>query len=106
MQKLITKTANVPAIGSTENDKDPMVRVKLFTPWSGWTWLITEYDPADKLAFGFAYNAADPDGAELGYISIDELESIKGPFGLRIERDIHFDPKPLSQAKAAECPNC
>lgn len=103
MQTLITKTAKVPALYATENDKDPLVRIKLFTPWTGWTWLITEYDPADKLAFGFAYNAQDPDGAELGYISIAELESIRGPLGLRIERDIHWTPMPLSQAKAQEC---
>lgn len=100
MQKLITKSANLPALYSTENDRDPMVRIKLFTPWGGWTWFLTEYDEAEKLAFGYAYNAQDPDGAELGYIRVAELESVKGPFGLRIERDIHFTPMPLSQAKA------
>lgn len=100
MQKLITKSANLPALYSTENTKDPMVRVKLFTPWTGWTWFLTEYNEDDKLAFGYAHNAQDPDGAELGYISIEELESVKGPFGLRVERDIHFKPMPLSQVKA------
>jgi len=106
MQKLITKTAALPALYSQESVKDPMVRIKLFTPWTGWTWLLTEYDPAENLAFGFAYNSAMPDCAELGYIDIGELESVRGPFGLRIERDIHWTPMPLSQAKAQECPNC
>jgi len=101
--QLITKSNNVPALYSQESVKDPIVRVKLFTPWTSWTWLVTEYDPEEKLAFGFCYNAADPDGAELGYISIEELESVKGPFGLKIERDINWTPMPLSQAKAQEC---
>ena len=101
--QLITKSNNVPALYSTENTKDPMVRVKLFTPWTGWTWLITEYSEDEKLAFGFVYNAAEPDCAELGYISIEELESVKGPMGLKIERDIHWTPMPLSEAKKQEC---
>ena len=106
MQKLITKTANLPPLYANEKVKDPMVRVKLFTPWTGWTWLLTEYDPHQNLAFGFCYNRAAPDCAELGYISITELEAVRGPAGLRIEREIHWKPKPLSQAKAQECPHC
>ena len=27
---------------------------------------------------------------ELGYVSLDELEALRLPFGLRIERDPHF----------------
>ena len=32
---------------------------------------------------------------ELGYFSLSELKSVKGPFGLPIERDLHFSPKSL-----------
>jgi len=103
---LIPTSAGLPKLYSTEKVKDPTVKVKLFTPWAGWTWLLTEYDPKEKLAFGFVYNAAEPDCAELGYISIDELESVTGPMGLKIERDIHWTPMPMSEAKKAECPNC
>ena len=29
-----------------------MVRVKLFSPYAGWSWYITEWDPATGLCFG------------------------------------------------------
>lgn len=101
---LITAKDKMPAMRSQESVRDPMVQVKLFTPWSGWTWLLTEYDPSDKVAFGFCYNSSHPDGAELGYVDLTELESLRGPGGLRIEKDIGFKPMVLSQAKKQECP--
>lgn len=36
-------------------------------------WLIAEYDPKKRVAFGYA-NLNDDQMAEWGYISIDELE--------------------------------
>ncbi|MNH46973.1 hypothetical protein D3C79_1099950 [compost metagenome] len=34
---------------------------------------------------------------ELGYVSVEELESVTGPRGLRVERDLYFaTDKPLS----------
>jgi hypothetical protein len=30
---------------------------------------------------------------ELGYVSLSELQSLKGPFHLTIERDLHFTAK-------------
>lgn len=92
--KLVTKAIEkaAPKIGATSNKKPEEIRViaKYFTPWTSWTWYMTEYDPATKQAFGFVHNYADPYGAELGYFSISELESLKGPFGLKIERDLHY----------------
>jgi hypothetical protein len=38
-------------------------------------WLIAEYDPKTKLAFGYA-NLGDDQMAEWGYISIAELEEV------------------------------
>jgi len=96
--KLITKEIQkrLPVLGSTENDKDPMVQVKLFGG-SGCTWLITEYDPDSRVAFGHC-DLGDHDNAELGYISLDELESLKfPPFDLGVERDVYFTPTPLSE---------
>jgi hypothetical protein len=42
-------------------------------PSVGFYWLIAEYDPKEKTAFGYA-NLNDDQNAEWGYISIDELE--------------------------------
>lgn len=63
--------------------------VKLFAPWSGATWLLSEIDPDDKeIAFGLCDTGfGEP---ELGYVSIVELASVRGRFGLGIERDLHF----------------
>lgn len=103
-QTLILKSCKIPALYSQETVKDPTVHVKLFTPYSGWTWLLTEYDPETQTGFGFAYNSRDPQGAELGYIDVAELQGMRNRLGLQmVERDIHFSPKPLSEAKKAEC---
>ena len=37
---------------------------------------------------------------EAGYFSLSELKSIKGPFGLGIERDMHWQPRPLTEVAA------
>ncbi|NBX09935.1 MAG: DUF2958 domain-containing protein [Marivivens sp.] len=36
-------------------------------------------------------------GAEWGYVSLAELESVSLPFGMGIERDIYFQPKPATE---------
>ncbi|MGY4399278.1 DUF2958 domain-containing protein [Bradyrhizobium sp. USDA 3315] len=73
--------------GLAEQDFNPVV--KLFCPWRASTWLLTELDPEDEdTAFGLCdLGMGCP---ELGNVSLREIESITGPGGLRIERDIHF----------------
>lgn len=105
-QKLILGSSKIPALCAQENVKDPIVYTKLYTMASSWTWLLTEYDPEQNLAFGFCYNSQDPDGAELGYVSLDELSALKFRGILpMVERDIHFAPCKLSEAKKKECRN-
>ena len=74
---------------SGEATADFIPVVKLFTPDAGCTWLLTEADPEDPdLAFGLCdLGIGSP---ELGSVRISELESVRGPLGLGIERDIHF----------------
>jgi len=83
---------SLPPLYSQENVKDPIVHVKFFTPDSSWTWYATEFDGEDTF-FGWVVGFEK----ELGYFSLSELETVRGPMGLNIERDIHFVPKPLSQ---------
>ena len=67
---------------------------KLFDPYGSATWFLLEYDAKEKIAFGFVVGmAAD----EYGYISLTEMESIKGQLGIGIERDLYFTQKPLSE---------
>lgn len=78
-----------PLYSQDGKGKQAIVYVKLFTPWTSFTWYLTEYDSAEKLAFGYTQNGSE---GELGYISISELEAIRGPGGLRVERDLYFEP--------------
>ena len=77
-------------------DADPVPVLKLFNPYGAATWLIAEMrtDEPDLL-FGLCdLGFGCPD---LGYVSLAELEGVKGPFGLGIERDLHFAGRfPLS----------
>jgi len=34
---------------------------------------------------------------ELGYVLLSELEEVRGPMGLPIERDLYFKPKTLEE---------
>jgi len=94
---LQTQLKQLIANGSAENaGKDHKPVVKLFTPWTGCTWLLTEILPDNPdIAFGLCdLGMGFP---ELGYVSLAELQAIKGPFGLSVERDICFEATyPLS----------
>src|SRR5687768_5876841 len=84
------------ANGSTARETDHVPVVKLFDPCGAATWLITEMMPTDlDLLFGLCdLGMGFP---ELGYVRLSELESIRGPLGLGIERDAYFKPThPLS----------
>ena len=74
---------------------DAVAHFKLFTPDSSFTWYITEGSQQDDdfLMFGLV----DGLERELGYVSLRELESVRGPMGLPIERDLHWRPKTLKE---------
>lgn len=101
--KLLTKElqANIPHLYATEKQADPMVVVKFFTPDSNWTWYITEGQPEGYNDWRFFGLVAGHE-VEMGYVLLSELESARGPLGLKIERDLHWTPTPLSEVKKAE----
>jgi len=94
--KLLTEEIRkkLPPLGSQAENMDPTIIVKFFCPWNHWTWFAYEFDGED-IFFGYVKG----DFNEIGSFSLSELESVRGPLGLGIERDIHFRPKPLSQCK-------
>lgn len=72
----------------TRGSFDPVPVVKFFNPCGPATWLATELDRDGDTAFGLAdLGFGCP---ELGSFSLRELTSIRLPFGLTIERDLHF----------------
>ena len=81
--------------GKSEPDHHPVLKV--FNPTGAATWLITESDPDDPdCLFGLCdLGAGFP---ELGSVLASELASVRGRFGLPLERDLWFKAdKPLSE---------
>jgi len=72
--------------------------LKLFNPTGIGTWYLSELDPETNVAFGLC----DLGTPELGYVSIDELQSFKGRMGLGIERDIWFQPTSFEELQSKE----
>jgi hypothetical protein len=87
----------IPPLYSQESNPDPIVVCKFFTPGSSWTWYVLEFDGDDQF-FGFVVGHFP----ELGYFSLRELESVRGPYGLPIERDLWWTPVRLSKVMCGE----
>ena len=92
-KKLLEKFAKV---GRQENVSDPIIIAKFFNPNGAGTWYATEYDPNDRMFFGYVSIFGDWND-EWGSFSLDELESYRGLFGLGIERDLYFGEKRISE---------
>ncbi|CAH2398181.1 DUF2958 domain-containing protein [Mesorhizobium escarrei] len=87
--------ARLLANGAADTETDHAPVVKLFDPAGPAIWLLTELDADGDTLFGLCdLGFGFP---ELGSVSLAELESIKGPLGLGIERDLYFKARfPLS----------
>lgn len=99
--------ARLPELYSRdEKGLDAQAQVKFFTPDSNWTWYASEgsavdedgYFDTDKEKVDFIFfGLVSGFDVEIGYFSLSELESVRGPLGLPIERDLYFSPKPLQE---------
>lgn len=90
----------LPRLYSQDGKPNPEIIVKFFTPWTKWTWYATEGEPTgekypdpytrtmedDYRFFGMVHGHEK----ELGYFHLSELMSVRGSFGLYVERDMHF----------------
>ena len=91
--KLLTKIQREKLIRNhAENDGKEQttkhkVVVKLFNPVGLGTWYLTELNPYTEMAFGLC----ELTEKEIGYVSLTELEELKLPVGLKIERDKYFE---------------
>ena len=78
-----------------------IVYAKFFTPDSQWSWHCTEGEPVlneagseiDFQCFGLVFGHEK----ELGYFNLNELEGVRGPMGLPIERDLYWRHKTLEE---------
>jgi hypothetical protein len=79
-----------------------VVYVKYFTPSSLWTWFATEGEPVldesgkQEVDFKF-FGLVEGHEKELGYFLLSELEEVRGPMGLPIERDLYWQPRTLEE---------
>ena len=92
--------SQLPPLYSQENNKDPVVHAKFFTPDSNWTWYVTEgsQEGDDFIFFGFVCGFAK----EWGYFSLNELQAARGPLRLPVERDLYFKPGLFSEVMRSE----
>lgn len=88
----------IPDLYETERSLNPICHIKLFTPDAQWNWFIIEIDQNKNLCYGYIEGL----DCELGYFSLEEIKSIKGPLGLCVERDLSFKPTPLSIVRQGE----
>lgn len=81
----------IPKLYETEDvsDEEKEVVCKFFDPFSNWTWYVIEGEEQDGdwIFFGLV----EGHEKELGYFSLNELESIRINGRQRIERDKYFD---------------
>ena len=87
-------------VGNQEGADDPLVIAKYFNPTGSGDWFATEYEPKDRIFFGYVSLTNEAGFNEWGNFSLDELAEFKGFGGLGIERDLHFKEQPISTAKA------
>lgn len=92
--KLLTKAieAKIPPLYSTDGVEIKDIVVKFFCPSGSATWYVFEGSKHENGDWEF-FGRADlfGDGGELGYFYLSQLEDLTCPFGLKVERDRHFD---------------
>ena len=99
--KLLTDElrGKLPRLYSQEAESDPIVYAKFFLPGTGWTWFVTEgsAEGDEFLFFGFVVGLE----SEFGYFLLSELEGVRSPLGLKVERDLHFQEGRLTDVVPA-----
>lgn len=97
--QLLTKKIkkDIPELYSQDGKGDEaIVHAKFFL--FHFTWYATEFDEKTGTFFGLVCSNLCPEG-ELGYFTLEELESVRGPFNTRVERDIYFSQKKLGEIR-------
>lgn len=88
--------AVLPPLRTTESlGLDAVAPVKFFSSDTGWTWYASEFD-GEEMFFGLV-NGYE---LEFGSFTLSELEDIRGPLGLPVERDLEYEPKTLHELAA------
>lgn len=127
--KLITKEVarrlmRGDSLGMDRRARDTEVAVKFFNPVGAQTWFMVSGTPLDDVngrpltpdkildsgiekakdwhMFGWCDRGQGPGMSELGYVLLSQLTSLTLPLGLKIERDMYFGNKRLSEVMNSE----
>ena len=86
----------IPKLYATENipSKDKIIYLHFFI--GGSDWYIAEYDPIERLFYGYTILNGDLEMAEWGYISFDELLVIRAGF-VEVDREVNWKPIAVKQ---------
>lgn len=79
---------------STHNESLPCFTCKFFDPCGSWTWYVLEGEELENGDWRF-YGLVTGFESEWGYFMLSELESVRGPLGIGIERDLYFEDVPV-----------
>ena len=100
--KLLTEKIKkrLPALYSTTteipSDDHGVFVCKFFDPCGSWTWYVMEGDEREDGDWLF-YGLVDGHEKEWGYFLLSDLEKVKGPLGLGIERDVYFENEAVNK---------
>jgi len=98
---LMTKEVGdaIPALYANENAAnydDVLAVAKLFSPFSNWTWFITEWDAETGTCFGLVQGFEE----EMGYFDLAELAEATVFGGVPVvERDLYWQPKTIGEIR-------
>lgn len=99
--KLITKEIHLDLMRQYPLGSDidtQMVIAKIFNPYGSWTWYLLNADPDEAEDPNYLWAIVSGFEIEMGSVSLKELESVLvPPFGMPLERDIHFTPIPAKE---------
>lgn len=102
--KLLTKAIEKQLPDHNAISETPLKELKcifkLFAPWSGYTFYVCSGEKQEDggyLLWGLVTGLIED---EFGYTMLSEIEEVRGFAGLKIERDLYFDSKPLGEIAA------
>ncbi len=84
----------IPRFEMTMGALDPMVHVVFHMPMLDWTWYVIEYNGKNEV-----FALEERERTKWGFYDLNELQDLRGPFGLRVQRAQHYLPMPLGQAR-------
>ena len=103
-QEVLRKFAKFGPYSQEDKGNDAEILVKFFTPDGPWSWFVLEAETVptdddggyDLELFGIVRSDME---TVYGHFSFREIEAARGPYGLQIERDLHFHIKTVGELR-------